>query len=47
MLHLVKAAVNPALTLRQCVENWHDISCSLREAPRERCLQVEKFDAES
>jgi hypothetical protein len=46
MLHLLKGAVNPALKLRQCLQNWFDISCSLRESSRKRSLQVEKFEAE-
>jgi hypothetical protein len=28
------------------VKDWYKISCSLRESPRKRCLQVEKFDSE-
>ena len=46
MLHLLKSAVNPVLTLEQCLKDWFTISCSLRESPRERCLQVEKFEIE-
>jgi hypothetical protein len=46
MLHLVKGAVNPALTLKQCLKDWYDISCSLRESSRKRSLQVERFEAE-
>lgn len=44
MLHLLKNAVDPGLTLKQCVANWYEISCSLREPTRKRALQVEKFD---
>jgi hypothetical protein len=46
MLHLVTAAVNPALRLKQCLKDWYDISCALRESSRKRSLQVEKFEAE-
>jgi len=41
MLHLVSTTVNPRLPLRQCLENWHEISLGLREAPRNRALQTE------
>lgn len=46
MLHLLKGAVDPRLGLKECLEDWHGISCALRESPRERDLQVEKFDDE-
>ncbi len=41
MLHLVSTTVNPRLPLRQCLENWREISLGLREAPRKRALQTE------
>jgi hypothetical protein len=46
MLHLVQYVINPRLGLKECVEDWHGISCALRESPRQRGLQVEKFDNE-
>jgi len=35
----VRAAVNPSLGLRACLENWDAISLGLREPPRQRGLQ--------
>lgn len=46
MLHLLKGAVNPLLTLEHCMKDWFNISFSLRESSRKRCLQVEKFENE-
>lgn len=43
MTHLVSLAVNPALSLLQCWKNWHQISLDLREPPRKRLLQLDKF----
>jgi hypothetical protein len=43
MLHLLQGAVDPDPGLGQCLENWYGISCALREPPRKRALQVEKF----
>lgn len=40
MLHLLQQTVNPLVSLRHAVENWHDISMFLRENPRERQLQL-------
>lgn len=44
MLHLVQNAVNPSTDLRRSVQSWHEISCFLREAPRERALQAEELE---
>ncbi len=34
MLHLLQSAVNPKLSLRDCLEDWPAISTALREPPR-------------
>ena len=44
MLHLLKRAVDPGLKLERCINDWHSISRALRESPRKRGLQVEKFN---
>lgn len=44
MLHLLKSAVNPNLSLKLCVENWWEISRDLREKPRRRRLQMENLE---
>jgi len=44
MLHLLRATVNPALSLRECVENWDQISLELREASRKRRAQIEELE---
>jgi hypothetical protein len=44
MLHVIRAAINPALSLRQCVENWPEISLQLREPPRRRSAQSEEME---
>lgn len=41
MLHLLQAAVNPALGLAESVDRWPEISAQLREAPRRRRLQID------
>jgi hypothetical protein len=46
MLHLLKSAVNPALTLQHCLKDWNTISYALRESSRKRSLQVENFEVE-
>jgi len=45
MLGLLQQTLRPALPLKQCVEQWHDISCMLREPSRKRELQMEKVTA--
>jgi hypothetical protein len=44
MLHLFQQAVNPALPLRDCFENWTAIAFDLREPPRKRGLQATQFE---
>ena len=39
--HLIKQAVNPRLSLYDCVIQWKDISRRLSERPRNRKNQVE------
>jgi hypothetical protein len=46
MLHLVQAAVNPPLSLREAIAHWDEISWFLREAPRKRQPQMEKLAGE-
>lgn len=46
MLHLLRSAIDPSLSLQTCLANWAEISLKLREPPRKRGLQLEKFDAE-
>jgi hypothetical protein len=43
MLHLLQSAVNPDLSLAECVRNWHPISRQLREATRQRKYQVSEL----
>jgi len=44
MLHLVQTAVNPALPLEECVENWRTISQQLREPHRRRQGQMDRVE---
>ena len=44
MLHLLNNAVNPRLSLQECVEDWWSISKALRETPRRRNLQIEGME---
>lgn len=46
MLHLLQQTLGPALSLKQSVNNWFDISCALRESPRERAMKMEEIEAE-
>jgi hypothetical protein len=41
MVHLVSLAVNPNLSLRQCWQNWYQISMDLREPLQKRLLQLD------
>lgn len=43
MLHLLQAAVNPRLGLKESVEHWDGISRMLRESRRKRRRQVQKM----
>lgn len=43
MAHLFKSAVNPKLSLKACLHNWHQISLELREPPRKRLLQLDNL----
>lgn len=40
LLHLLQTAVNPRLSLADCLPNWDTISLLLREPPRKRELQA-------
>jgi hypothetical protein len=44
MLHLFQQAVNPALSLRNCLEDWQAIALDLREPRRKRVLQATKLE---
>lgn len=44
LFHLFRAAVDPALGLRECLESWDLISLDLREPPRKRRLQMEELE---
>ena len=39
--HLIKQAVNPELSLSNCIAQWKDISSMLSERPRNRKNQFE------
>jgi hypothetical protein len=39
-LHLLKQAVNPRLTLVQCIRHWQDIALQLAEPHRHRRRQL-------
>jgi hypothetical protein len=43
MLRQLRQALHPALPLKECIENWRDISFMLRESSRSRELQMEKL----
>lgn len=43
MRHLLSQAVNPPLSLKNCVNLWPQISRSLRERHRKRRKQVAAF----
>ena len=38
---LLSKACNPPLSLRRCMQDWHDIADKLREPPRKRRYQCE------
>ena len=40
MLHLLNAAINPTLPLRDAVQNWDRIAHALAERPRLRLKQL-------
>lgn len=44
MLHLLRACLNPPLRLLDCLFNWHQISLQLREPPRKRISQMDKWE---
>ena len=46
LLHLLQSAVNPQLSLADCLPNWAAISLQLREAPRKRQLQAAHIEAD-
>jgi hypothetical protein len=41
MLHLLQSAVDPGLSMAECVRNWPTIARQLREAKRRRRYQVD------
>jgi hypothetical protein len=43
LLHLLRTAVTPRLSLAACLANWPTISLQLREAPRKRELQAARL----
>ena len=45
MWHLVRAALNPPVSLRKSLKDWPAISQALREAPRARRMQVNEMEA--
>jgi len=42
-LFLLRQAVNPMLSFRDCIENWSDISKDLAEPPRKRKTQIKNM----
>jgi hypothetical protein len=47
LLHLMQHAVNPSLSLRDCLANWPRIAFDLREAPRKRGIQAAKIEEDA
>lgn len=45
MLHLFSSAVNPGLSLFDCLTNWYAISVALKERVRRRIRQTESVYA--
>ena len=45
MLHVVQRVISPSLSLKECVEQWDEISFLLREPPRKRTLQTEQMES--
>lgn len=43
MLHQLQAAIEPELSLKMILKDWHMIKKSLAELPRKRALQIEEF----
>jgi len=46
MLHQLRRAIEPELTLDQALEDWGNISESLAERPRRRSLQLNQHHFE-
>jgi len=44
LLHLLRTAISPRLSLAQCLANWPAISMALREPPRKRELKAAKLE---
>lgn len=44
MLHLLRTAISPRLSLAECLANWPAISLALREPPRKRELKAAKLE---
>jgi hypothetical protein len=41
--HQIVRAIEPRLSLRELVEHWHELAAALRESPRKRKSQEQKF----
>lgn len=44
LLHLLRTAITPRLSLAQCLSSWPTISLALREPPRKRELQAARLE---
>ena len=44
MLHLLQSTVSPAISLKESVREWFEISCLLRESPRKRALKIASIE---
>jgi hypothetical protein len=44
LLHLLRTAITPRLSLAECLSNWPAISLDLREPPRKRELQAARLE---
>jgi len=47
MLHLLQRTVSPKLSLKECVEDWHRISCLMREPSRLRTPRIEEIERQA
>jgi hypothetical protein len=46
MRHLVSNAVNPTLSMTNCIEHWHQIAKQLAEPPRRRRRRMTRLTEE-
>lgn len=44
LLHILQETINPYLGLRDCLDDWDEISYELREAPRARPIQAHRLE---